>query len=95
MDWSSNIDEEPYRELYVRWLEWGTFLPFMRNVSHSEPHAKRMQLIAGLARCALVQCPERIHLQQRTMDIWGLESPHHQILHQTPLHTHTIPDFHL
>lgn len=29
--WSGNIDEEPYRELYVRWFQWGTFLPFMRN----------------------------------------------------------------
>lgn len=24
--WSGNIDEDPYRELYVRWLQWGTFL---------------------------------------------------------------------
>ena len=31
VSWSGNIDEEPYRELYVRWLQWGTFLPFMRN----------------------------------------------------------------
>lgn len=29
--WSGNIDEEPYRELYVRWQQWATFLPFMRN----------------------------------------------------------------
>ena len=29
--WSGNIDTEPYRELYVRWQQWGTFLPFMRN----------------------------------------------------------------
>lgn len=33
VSWSGNIDEDPYRELYVRWLQWGTFLPFMRNVS--------------------------------------------------------------
>lgn len=31
--WSNNVDEDAYRELYVRWLQWGTFLPFMRNVS--------------------------------------------------------------
>ncbi|TID17805.1 putative alpha-xylosidase [Venturia nashicola] len=29
--WSNNIDEPQYRELYVRWLQWSTFLPFMRN----------------------------------------------------------------
>lgn len=29
--WSNNIDTTPYRELYVRWLQWTTFLPFMRN----------------------------------------------------------------
>ena len=29
--WSGNIDEPEYRELYVRWQQWGTFLPFMRN----------------------------------------------------------------
>jgi alpha-D-xyloside xylohydrolase len=29
--WSANIDEEPYRELYVRWQQWGAFLPVMRN----------------------------------------------------------------
>jgi len=29
--WSANIDTEPYRELYVRWQQWATFLPFMRN----------------------------------------------------------------
>ncbi|KAK6441773.1 hypothetical protein LTR95_001997 [Oleoguttula sp. CCFEE 5521] len=31
VSWSNNIDEEPYRELYVRWQQWTTFLPFMRN----------------------------------------------------------------
>jgi len=29
--WSANIDTEPYRELYVRWQQWATFLPFMRS----------------------------------------------------------------
>ncbi|KAK4892740.1 hypothetical protein LTR27_008839 [Elasticomyces elasticus] len=29
--WSNNIDEDPYRELYVRWQQWATFMPFMRN----------------------------------------------------------------
>lgn len=29
--WSNNIDEPQYRELYVRWQQWSTFLPFMRN----------------------------------------------------------------
>lgn len=29
--WSGNIDEPNYRELYVRWQQWATFLPFMRN----------------------------------------------------------------
>ncbi|GAQ07486.1 alpha-xylosidase A [Aspergillus lentulus] len=29
--WSSNIDTPEYRELYVRWLQWATFLPFMRT----------------------------------------------------------------
>lgn len=31
ISWSGNIDEPNYRELYVRWLQWTTFLPFMRN----------------------------------------------------------------
>lgn len=29
--WSANIDEPQYQQLYVRWLQWTTFLPFMRN----------------------------------------------------------------
>ncbi|KAL9052775.1 MAG: hypothetical protein Q9162_005195 [Coniocarpon cinnabarinum] len=29
--YSGNIDDPAYRELYVRWQQWGTFLPFMRN----------------------------------------------------------------
>jgi alpha-glucosidase (family GH31 glycosyl hydrolase) len=29
--WSANIDTSEYRELYVRWLQWATFLPFMRT----------------------------------------------------------------
>jgi alpha-glucosidase (family GH31 glycosyl hydrolase) len=29
--WSSNIDTPEYRELYVRWFQWATFLPFMRT----------------------------------------------------------------
>ncbi|RDH32559.1 family 31 glycoside hydrolase [Aspergillus welwitschiae] len=29
--WSGNIDTPEYRELYVRWLAWTTFLPFMRT----------------------------------------------------------------
>lgn len=29
--WSNNIDTPEYRELYVRWQQWTTFLPFMRN----------------------------------------------------------------
>jgi len=28
--WSGNIDRSEYRELFVRWFQWGTFLPFMR-----------------------------------------------------------------
>ena len=31
IDWSGNIDRPEYRELYVRWIQWATFLPFMRN----------------------------------------------------------------
>lgn len=31
VEWSNNIDLPQYRELYVRWLQWTTFLPFMRN----------------------------------------------------------------
>ncbi|KAL1307007.1 hypothetical protein AAFC00_005636 [Neodothiora populina] len=31
IEWSNNIDRPEYRELYVRWLQWTTFLPFMRN----------------------------------------------------------------
>lgn len=31
VDWSGNIDRPQYRELYIRWLQWTTFLPFMRN----------------------------------------------------------------
>ncbi|KZN84512.1 Alpha-xylosidase A [Penicillium chrysogenum] len=29
--WSGNIDSPEYRELYVRWFQWSTFLPFMRT----------------------------------------------------------------
>ncbi|KAF7596790.1 hypothetical protein BBP40_012389 [Aspergillus hancockii] len=29
--WSTNISTPEYRELYVRWLQWTTFLPFMRT----------------------------------------------------------------
>ncbi|GIJ99536.1 hypothetical protein Aspvir_001669 [Aspergillus viridinutans] len=29
--WSANIDTLEYRELYVRWFQWATFLPFMRT----------------------------------------------------------------
>lgn len=29
--WSGNIDEPEFQDLYVRWLQWATFLPFMRN----------------------------------------------------------------
>ncbi|KAL5356470.1 glycosyl hydrolases family 31-domain-containing protein [Aspergillus floccosus] len=29
--WSANVDTPEYRELYVRWLQWTTFLPFMRT----------------------------------------------------------------
>ncbi|KAI6799557.1 Alpha-xylosidase [Hortaea werneckii] len=29
--WSANIDTPEFRELYVRWQQWATFLPFMRN----------------------------------------------------------------
>lgn len=29
--WSANIDTPEYRELYVRWLQWSTFVPFMRT----------------------------------------------------------------
>lgn len=28
--WSGNIDRSEYRELFVRWFQWGTFIPFMR-----------------------------------------------------------------
>ncbi|KAF1356110.1 glycosyl hydrolases family 31-domain-containing protein [Delphinella strobiligena] len=31
IEWSNNIDRPQYRELYIRWLQWTTFLPFMRN----------------------------------------------------------------
>ncbi|KAJ5771635.1 hypothetical protein N7520_002164 [Penicillium odoratum] len=31
VSWSNDIDTEEYRELYVRWQQWATFLPFMRN----------------------------------------------------------------
>lgn len=29
--WSGNIDTPEYRELYLRWFQWATFLPFMRT----------------------------------------------------------------
>ncbi|GAB7355523.1 hypothetical protein MBLNU459_g6006t1 [Dothideomycetes sp. NU459] len=31
VEWSNNIDRPEYRELYIRWLQWTTFIPFMRN----------------------------------------------------------------
>ncbi|KAF4538656.1 Glycoside hydrolase family 31 [Lasiodiplodia theobromae] len=31
IEWSNNVDRPEYRELYVRWLQWTAFLPFMRN----------------------------------------------------------------
>lgn len=30
VSWSGNVDEPQFQELFVRWFEWGTFLPFMR-----------------------------------------------------------------
>ncbi|OJJ33654.1 hypothetical protein ASPWEDRAFT_538993 [Aspergillus wentii DTO 134E9] len=30
VEWSANIDRPEYRELFVRWLQWTTFIPFMR-----------------------------------------------------------------
>lgn len=29
--WSTDIDTPEYRELYVRWFQWSTFVPFMRT----------------------------------------------------------------
>jgi len=29
--WSNLIESPEYRELYLRWQQWATFLPFMRN----------------------------------------------------------------
>ena len=29
--WSNNVDEPQYQQLFVRWLQWSTFLPFMRT----------------------------------------------------------------
>ena len=31
ISWSNDIDSVLYQELYVRWQQWATFLPFMRN----------------------------------------------------------------
>ncbi|KAE8154103.1 glycosyl hydrolases family 31-domain-containing protein [Aspergillus avenaceus] len=31
VSWSANISTPEYKELYVRWLQWTTFLPFMRT----------------------------------------------------------------
>jgi len=28
--WSGNVDTPEFRELFVRWFQWGAFLPFMR-----------------------------------------------------------------
>lgn len=29
--WSTDIDTPEYRELYIRWFQWSTFVPFMRT----------------------------------------------------------------
>lgn len=29
--WSTDIDSNEYRELFVRWIQWSVFLPFMRT----------------------------------------------------------------
>lgn len=62
--WSGNIGEAPYRELYVRWLQWGTFLPFMRNVSPFHPlHHATANLGRLIARLPQLQLPGRLYLQ--------------------------------
>ncbi|KAJ5948390.1 hypothetical protein N7466_001405 [Penicillium verhagenii] len=44
--WSANIDTPEYRELYLRWFQWTTFLPFMRT------HGSRACYVQGAYTCA-------------------------------------------
>ncbi|KAK5718233.1 hypothetical protein LTR17_015751 [Elasticomyces elasticus] len=51
--WSNNVDEPQYQQLFVRWLQWTTFLPFMRA------HGARLCYKTGfseLSKRALVIC---------------------------------------
>ncbi|KAJ5991705.1 hypothetical protein N7451_007429 [Penicillium sp. IBT 35674x] len=46
VSWSANIDTPQYRELYLRWLQWTTFLPFMRT------HGSRACYVQNAYTCA-------------------------------------------
>lgn len=46
-----NPDDESFRELFVRWLQWGTFCPVMRLHGDREPRQPMMSLIGG-GHCA-------------------------------------------
>ncbi|KAJ5642486.1 hypothetical protein N7490_006486 [Penicillium lividum] len=46
VEWSGNIDTSEYQELYVHWLQWATFLPFMRT------HGSRACYVQNAYTCA-------------------------------------------
>lgn len=45
-----NPDDEAFRELFVRWFQWGTFLPVMRLHGDREPKQKQLGKTGG-AEC--------------------------------------------
>lgn len=46
-----NPDDEDFRELFVRWFQWGTFCPVMRLHGDREPRQKQVGTTGG-ASCA-------------------------------------------
>ena len=44
-----NPDDPAFRELFVRWFQWGTFLPVMRLHGDREPHQPQLGTTGGAA----------------------------------------------
>jgi len=45
-----NPDDEEFRELFIRWFQWGTFCPVMRLHGDREPHQPQVGTTGG-AKC--------------------------------------------
>ncbi|MFT3984389.1 MAG: glycoside hydrolase family 31 protein [Lachnospiraceae bacterium] len=47
-----NPDDPAFRELFVRWFEWGTFCPVMRLHGDREPRQPQVGMTGGAACCS-------------------------------------------